>query len=235
MDSFQVHKIESLGALDGPGLRTVIFLQGCNMRCLYCHNRDSWDFSAGTNISFDEILSVILSNRPYFGAKGGVTFSGGEPLVQATALLKFIKVLKEQGIHITIDTSGSISSEKVEEIFDLADLVILDIKHAQSDRFLDLCGLSDEPVKKNLQYLQQKATDYWIRQVVLEGYTDSIDQIDRLKKLLSRGSLPQKVQLLPYHAMGQEKWESLEEEYVLAGVKPPTNELMDQLNMRLRN
>lgn len=235
MSKGRIHSIESMGTLDGPGLRTVFFMQGCNMRCLYCHNRDSWDPRSGREISVDEILESAASYKSYYGMSGGVTFSGGEPLLQSSFLLQAVNKLKKEGIHTAVDTSGSLFSRDTRELFDAVDLVILDIKHSNSYRFRELCGLPIENLRRNLEYLQKGGTAYWIRQVIAGGYTDTHQQINSLSRMIRRGAEPVKIELLPYHAMGMEKWAEAGEEYRLSHLEPPSGDLMDQLNMRLRN
>jgi pyruvate formate lyase activating enzyme len=233
MEEGRIHSIESLGSLDGPGIRTVFFMQGCNMKCLYCHNRDSWDSKAGTNITVDEILKSVRSFREYYGNKGGVTFSGGEPLLQSGFLIEAVSRLKQIGIHCTIDTSGSVFSENTRLLMDLADLVILDIKHSDFEEYKILCNYSGQSAFRTLEYLQRGSTSYWIRQVILERYTGSTGQIDNLKKITQKGLVPEKIELLPYHEMGREKWTEFNEAYSPKVMKKPSEELMNQLNIRL--
>lgn len=235
MNPGRIHSIETMGTLDGPGIRTVFFMQGCNMQCLYCHNRDSWDLSSGKAISKEEIVETVSSYRAYYGGNGGVTFSGGEPLLQSSFLLDVVIELKKRGIHTALDTSGSVYSRESRELLGAVDLVILDIKNSDDKVFRELCGLSSRNMKANLVYLQEGKTPYWIRQVILEGYTDSQKQMDDLSRMLKRGKPPLKIELLPYHGMGMEKWDAAGQHYGLKGAVPPDRELMNQLNMRLRN
>lgn len=230
----KLHSLETLGALDGPGLRTVFFLQGCNMKCLYCHNRDSWDPDAGSELTIDSILDTVQSNRAYYGKKGGVTFSGGEPLLQSAFLLQAVKALKEAGVHTVIDTSGSLFNAETKELFRSVDLVILDVKHSDSAAFRELCGLSDGPMRQNLAFLQREGIPYWIRQVIVPGVTDSHEQMDAISEMIYREEGPEKTELLPYHAMGLEKWRKAGDRSPLEGWETPSQEIMDQLNSRLR-
>lgn len=231
----RIHSIESLGSLDGPGIRTVFFMQGCNMQCLYCHNRDSWDCSGGKSISTDEIVRSTLSYCDYYGGRGGVTFSGGEPLLQSDFLIEVVGELKKRGIHTALDTSGSIFSESSRRLIELVDLVILDIKHSDIGQYEELCRYSGSNTFKTLEFLQNGHSPYWIRQVILKGYTASISQVDKLQQIVSRGLFPEKVELLPYHKMGLEKWTALNCESPLQGIDPPSEDLMSQLNTRLYN
>lgn len=230
----RLHSIETLGSLDGPGLRTVFFMQGCNMRCLYCHNRDSWEVAGGKVCSSGELVEAALSYREYYGEKGGVTFSGGEPLLQADFLIEAVRELKRLGIHTALDTSGSVYSEKSRELFRLADLVMLDIKHSDKARYPELCGFPGGNAFSNLRYLQLQGLKYWIRQVIVEGYTDSEEQADGLARLLAARNPPEKTELLPYHDMGLSKWTASGSRYPLGGIKPPPAERMELLRNRLR-
>jgi pyruvate formate lyase activating enzyme len=227
--------VETLGSLDGPGVRTVFFLQGCNMKCLYCHNRDSWSLSGGSLYTIDKILSIVERYISYYGKKGGVTFSGGEPLLQCDFLIEILKELKKMNVHTCIDTSGSLFNQKSREVINLADLVILDIKHSKRSFYESLCSFPGDTAFDNLKYLQNCEKAYWIRQVILEGYSDDIKQVEELGSLLQSANPPEKIQLLPFHQMGREKWISLGEKNPLEGVKPPAELRMDQLKSRLYN
>ena len=233
MKSGRLHSVESLGALDGPGLRTVFFMQGCNMKCLYCHNRDSWSPIGGGVITVEDILKQVSSYREYYGKTGGVTFSGGEPLLQYDFLIDVITELKKLEIHTAVDTSGSVFNVKTNELFDLVDLVILDIKNSDPLMFSELCSHNSENTFSNLSYLQNSQNEYWIRQVIIEKYSDTEDQIDKLSDMLDLANRPGKIELLPYHSMGNEKWIHRGEPYPLKDVEPPSEELMNQLNTRL--
>ena len=229
----RIHSVETMGTLDGPGLRTVFFLQGCNMKCVYCHNRDTWDLSEGESWSAERIVSTALSYRDYYGEEGGVTFSGGEPLLQVDFLLEAVKELKDAGIHTAVDTSGSVFNEKTRKLFNMADLVLLDIKHSDISQYPRICGNRGKNTFSNLRYLQENTTAYWVRQVIVEGYTDSVSQVEELATLLKPGHRPRRVDLLPYHEMGKEKWKLYGEDYPLEGTAPPSEERMSLLRDRL--
>ncbi|MBI9104842.1 MAG: 4Fe-4S cluster-binding domain-containing protein [Spirochaetales bacterium] len=236
----RLHSIETLGTLDGPGLRTVFFMQGCNMKCLYCHNRDSWSLNGGREFSLDELISTVISYREYYGEEGGVTFSGGEPLLQADFLIDVVKELKAMYIHTAIDTSGSLFNEKTRKLFGLADLIILDIKHARKNEYKSVCSYPGEMAFANLAFLQESNKKYWVRQVIVDGYTDDERQVEELKNLLQFGKTgrsdspcnsdypeksvnkPERIELLPYHAMGKEKWLTCGMAYPLTGMEPPS-------------
>ncbi|MBI9099385.1 MAG: pyruvate formate lyase-activating protein [Spirochaetaceae bacterium] len=233
MKTGRIHSIESLGSLDGPGIRTVFFMQGCNMKCLYCHNRDSWDCRGGEVISTGEILSAVKSYRAYYGHTGGVTFSGGEPLLQSDFLLEVVTGLKDMGVHCAIDTSGSLYNGNTERLIDQTDLVILDIKHSDPHMYRTLCGSDGSASFRTLEYLKKSRTPYWIRQVIVPGYTDSFQQIDMLKELIMGKKSPERVELLPYHDGGKDKWISLGQQYPLEAIGSPPSDLMSVLRTRL--
>ena len=176
----KVHSVLSGGAVDGPGLRTVIFTQGCPLSCKYCHNRDTWNPSDGKFFSTDYLLDLCVNNKKYYGRKGGVTVSGGEPLLQVDAVMELCKKLKENAIHVCLDTAGSINGEKVEELLSYVDLVLLDIKHSSPTGFKDLAGGSLDNTLKFLQTLRKLNKKFWIRQVLVEGFTANKTQLDNL-------------------------------------------------------
>jgi pyruvate formate lyase activating enzyme len=234
MMSLRVHSIETLGALDGPGIRTVVFLQGCPLRCGYCHNPDTWSYEAGKMMTEDELFRRILRMKPYFKDNGGVTFSGGEPLRQATALLSLMHRLKKEGIHMAIDTSGAVWSQAVDEAIHLADLILLDIKHTNGDAFFQLTGGQLKQVLAFLDVLKRDAIPYWIRQVTIPGITDSEAQIEQLGKITASDSR-ERIELLPFHKMGMTKWEKLGISCPLADVAPMSAAVTEQLQRYLSN
>lgn len=203
----EIYHIESMGTLDGPGVRTVIFLQGCPLRCDYCHNPDAWLQGKGKKMTFEALLSIIKKNQPYFGKRGGVTFSGGEPLMQAEHLLGFISLLKKLEIHVTIDTSGYTVNETVKNILKHCDLVLLDIKAFDDETYQDISKVSMMSPLKTLDYLRQENIKHWIRHVKLPGR--SFKQ-EYLEGLASHASC-EKYEVLEYHTMGLEKWEPWQE------------------------
>lgn len=222
-DKIRIHSIETLGALDGPGIRTVIFFQGCPMRCAYCHNADTFDPKAGTEKSIDELVAFCSRYKNYYGETGGVTLSGGEPLMQKDGAAELMRRMKAAGISSALDTGGSIFAP---EALDEADLVILDIKHTDPEKFLSLTWHSADAAFKTLEYLQENKRRFWIRQVILGGFTDSEEQIRELKRI-SAGA--EKIELLPFHEMGKNKWKIAGEEYRLDSATPPSAETMARL------
>lgn len=201
----EIYKIETFGALDGPGLRTVVFLQGCPMRCGYCHNADSWYTGDGTWMSSEEVFRRIKRAKPYYKENGGVTFSGGEPLLQAERLLPLVQRLHDEGIHVVLDTSGCLVSEVGFQLLSAVDLVILDIKANDDASYRTLTRHGIEAPLKILAYLNQIQKPYWIRQVILKGINDGVESVTRLE-MLTRGITREKLEVLPYHEMGSHKW-----------------------------
>lgn len=221
----RIHSIETLGALDGPGLRTVVFLQGCPLRCAYCHNPDSWKTCAGKEMTAKQLVEKVKRYKPYFKTSGGLTLSGGEPLLQGDFCAETIKLCKDEGISTAIDTSGYILHK---EAVDLADLIILDIKHTDSKTFKELTGVEIQRSLEFLDYCKKTNKPLWIRQVILTGINDSKQDMLKLKKLLE-GANVKRTELLPYHKMGIEKWKQLGLEYTLGDMESPSDEKMDEL------
>ena len=169
----KVHSYESMGTFDGPGLRLVVFLQGCNFRCLYCANPDTIDACGGTPTSPDEILRMAVDQKPFYGRRGGVTFSGGEPTFQAAALAPLVRRLREAGIHVCIDTNGSIWNPAVEELLGLADLILLDVKQADPERHLALTERDNAQTLRTAAWLEEHGKPFWLRYVLVPGYSDA--------------------------------------------------------------
>lgn len=225
-----VHSIETLGALDGPGIRTVIFLSGCPMRCKYCHNPDTWaavpsaqtDARAGKK-TVEELTAFCRRYKNYYGKTGGITLSGGEPLLQREFCLALIRALKAEGIRAAVDTGGGVFAPEV--LFE-ADLTILDVKHTDPEAFRALTGMDDTQMRRTLAFLQENKLRFWVRQVIVPGITDTPEQVQALRAL-AHGA--EKIELLPYHTMGIGKWEKLGLQYPIGGVQPPDNALMRRL------
>ena len=226
----KVHSVESFGTVDGPGIRYVIFLQGCNLQCKYCHNRDTWEINGGEYKSLDEIFEKIKNYKNYIiPSDGGVTVTGGEPLIQVKFIIELFKKLKEEGINTCIDTSGMFAiSEDIKEVLKYTDLVLLDIKHIDDEKCKNLVGVSNKRELEFAKYLSENNKKMWIRQVLVPGYTDDEKDLIRLKEFLSTLKTVEKVQILPYHSMGKFKWEKLGLEYPLEGVKDANQEDVDR-------
>ena len=221
----KVHSIESFGTVDGPGIRFVLFLQGCHLQCKYCHNRDTWDMNGGEYKSLDDIFEKILKYKNYIYPNGGVTVTGGEPLLQGKFLIELFEKLKKENIHTCIDTSGMVTlTPDIKKLLSLTDLVLLDIKHINSDRCKNLVGFGNEKELAFARYLSDNNIHMWIRQVLVPGYTDDKDDLLKLKNFISTLKTVQKVELLPYHNLGRYKWEKLGITYPLEGVSPASDE-----------
>lgn len=225
----KVHSIESFGTVDGPGIRFVLFLQGCHLQCKYCHNRDTWDINGGEYKSVDEIVEKINRYKNYIiPSGGGVTVTGGEPLIQASFVLELFKKLKENGIHTCVDTSGMFAlTDGIKEVLQYTDLVLLDIKHIDDEKCKELVGVSNKKELEFARYLSDNNIKMWIRQVLVPGYTDDGQDLLKLKNFLSTLKTVEKIQILPYHNMGKYKWEKLGLEYPLEGVREANQEDID--------
>lgn len=221
----RIHSIESLGTVDGPGLRFVLFMQGCCLKCKYCHNRDTWEQNTGTIVTADEITSRVLRYKNFLiPSGGGITASGGEPLLQVKFLITLFEKLKKEGIHTAIDTSGMFDiSPDIEKLLSFTDLVLLDIKHINPDKCKELVGVSNEKELAFAQYLSNHNIPIWIRQVIIPGITDEEEDLLKLKQFLSELKSVERIDLLPYHSLGKMKWKNLGLTYDLEDVPFATN------------
>lgn len=216
----KVHSIESFGTVDGPGIRFVLFLQGCHLQCKYCHNRDTWNMNGGEYKSLDDIFEKIMKYKNYIYPNGGVTVTGGEPLLQVKFLIELFEKLKKENIHTCIDTSGMVAlTDDIKKLLSLTDLVLLDIKHIDSEKCKNLVGFNNERELAFARYLSDNNIHMWIRQVLVPGYTDDKQDLLKLKDFISSLNTVDKVEILPYHDMGRYKWEKLGLKYELDGVR----------------
>ncbi|WZL75070.1 pyruvate formate-lyase-activating protein [Clostridiaceae bacterium 35-E11] len=230
----RIHSIETMGLMDGPGIRLVIFFQGCQLRCAYCHNPDTWALDEGKEMTSEELLQKALRFKSYFQKSGGgITCSGGEPLLQPAFLIAFLKMCKAHGLHTAIDTSG-FGKGKYEEILKYTDLVILDIKHVNKRGYKELTGGNIEVFQAFTQALAKANTKLWIRHVVVPGMTDSEIHIHQFKKMMDPFPKIQKVELLPYHTLGVNKYEGLNIPYKLKDTKPMCKEELKKLETILQ-
>lgn len=227
-----IHSIESMAAVDGPGVRFVVFMQGCNMRCKFCHNPETWGYG-GTLYTHAELLKKALKYRSYWGkdsSRGGVTVSGGEPLLQIEFVTEFFKLLKEKGVHTAIDTAGQPFSEdsdfleKFDELLKYTDLLLVDIKEINNKKHKDLTGFDNKNILKMASYLSAKKIPIWIRHVLIPGITDNEQDLYELSRFIKTLNNVEKIEILPYHTLGVSKWEKLNIKYPLLGIKPPTQE-----------
>ncbi len=225
----RLHSIETFGAVDGPGIRTVFFMQGCPARCLYCHNPDSWDEKGGRDIEIEEIVHWAERGRPYYGDKGGVTFSGGEPLLQGEFLIQAINSLKETGIDSAIDASGTYVDEFTEDAVRASELVLLDIKHPIAERFEIITGRKQESLFKLIDIINRNGKHVWVRNVVVPDINDTEEDIEALNDFMKNIRYIDKVELLGYHTMAVNKYGKLGITYRLKGVPPMDGQRLNQL------
>ena len=221
----RVHSFETFGAVDGPGIRFVIFMQGCSLQCKYCQNRDTWEINAGNQYSAEELLNKILKYKNYFLASGGgVTVSGGEPLLQYKFLIELFTILKKENIHTAIDTSGNVDlTDDMKKLIDLTDLFLLDIKCINDEICKKLTGVSNKKELAFAKYLSSINKPTWIRQVIVPTITDRTEDLLALKDFLSTLTNVEKIELLPYHDLGKSKWIKLGLKYELENIRVANN------------
>lgn len=229
----KVHSIQSLGTVDGPGIRFVVFLQGCHLRCKCCHNPDTWDPSAGKEMSPAELFEKVKRYREYFGQEGGITLSGGEPLLQAEAAYELLRLCKESGINTCIDTSGAVMNESVKKLLSVTDRVLLDIKYTNDVDYRKNVGCSMNSVMDFLGYIDSQAIPTTLRQVIIPTLNDTEENITRLISVRNSHSCVDSVELLPFRKLCETKYDNLGISFPLADVPEPTKELMDKFNMML--
>ena len=217
-----------MGTYDGPGLRLVVFLQGCPFRCLYCANPDTISFDGGKQTDTEEIVKMAVSQKPFFGKRGGVTFSGGEPTVQAKALSPLFDRLHDEGVNICLDTNGGVWNHDVEELLMKTDLVLLDVKQINPERHESLTGRSNTQTLKTAQWLEEHKKPFWLRYVLVPGISDFEEDIRALGEHFKGYGMLQRVEILPYHTLGMHKYESLGQEYQLKETPHNTPEQLDR-------
>ena len=230
----RVHSVETFGALDGPGIRYVVFLQGCPLNCLYCHNPDSWRMEQGREATTDEIITEVLRYRSFLKG-GGVTLSGGEPLLQPAFCEQLFRKCHAYGIHTALDTAGSVPLELCRGAVEQADLLLLDIKAINPDLCVRITGQDNRNTLTLLDWCEQEKKPVWIRHVVVPELTLDNVQLERLAAYLEPFSCVQRVELLPFHKMGEYKWEALGRTYSLGQTQPPTPEEMHAARRIFRN
>jgi len=208
MNHGSINKIETFGLVDGPGIRTVVFLSGCKLRCKYCHNPEMWNIQ-NPNYTPQELVDKIIKNKPYFEeSNGGVTFSGGEPLLQSEFLIEVCKLLKKEKIHIALDTAG-VGNGNYDEILSYVDLVLLDIKHVTKEGYKDITSNNIDESQKFINSLNKSGLPVWIRQVIVPGIMDNDEYLEGLKQQLKKINNIEKIEFLPYHTLGKEKYQNL--------------------------
>lgn len=235
-----IHSTESFGSVDGPGVRFVIFVAGCPMRCKFCHNPDTWNMSVGAKTDSDELVNKALRYKAYWKNNGGVTVSGGEPLAQIDFLLDLLKKFKEKGVHTVIDTSGAPFTRqepffsKFKELMRHTDLLLVDIKHIDSEEHIKLTGRDNDNILDMLRYLSDINKPVWIRHVLVPTVSDRDEYLIRTREFLDTLSNVEKVEVLPYHTLGVHKWEELGYEYSLKDINPPSEERVKNANLLLK-
>ena len=234
-----VHSLESFGSVDGPGVRYIIFLTGCAMRCQFCHNPDTWDMKKGTLYTTDELLEKAMKYRSYWKNDGGITVSGGEPLLQIDFLTELFRKAKANGIQTTLDTSGNPFTReepffgKFNELMKYTDLVMLDIKHIDDEQHKILTGCTNKNILDLARYLSDIKKPVWIRHVLVPERSDYDEYLIKLDEFIQTLDNVQKVEVLPYHTLGAYKWDELGYEYKLKGIDPPSVERVENANKLL--
>lgn len=233
----RIHSFETLGAVDGPGIRFVLFMQGCPLRCKYCHNRDTWDLKGGKEYTVDEIFNKIIRYKNYFlTSNGGVTVSGGEPLLQPDFLIELFTRLKQAGIRTALDTSGMFDiTEKIKKLIDLTDLFLVDIKCINDEICKDLVGRSNKKELEFIKYLNSIGKEIWIRQVIVPTITDKEEDLYKLRDFINSIDSISRVDLLPYHDLGKYKWIELNEVYPLENIRVANSSDIDRVKAILES
>lgn len=229
-----IHSIQSLGTLDGPGVRFVVFMQGCNLRCSCCHNPDTWEYKGGTVFTPQEITEKAVRYREYFGDEGGITFSGGEPLLQAEFVFEVFKLCHEKGINTCLDTSGSILNDAVKMLLCETDRVLLDIKYTNDEQYSEFVGCSLNKPLEFLSYINEKNIPVTLRQVIIPGINDNKENILLLKSLADKHPCVDKTELLPFRKICQVKYDDMGIEFPFSHIPEPKKEDMIKLDMILK-
>lgn len=230
----RIHSVESFGSADGPGVRYIVFLKGCNMRCQYCHNPDTWAKDGGELMTPEEVLKKALRYKTYWKEKGGITVSGGEALLQIDFVTELFRLAKEKGVNTCLDTSGNPFSleepfkSRFDELMKYTDLFMLDIKHMDDAAHRKLTGQTNQNILEMAAYLSDHGKAMWIRHVLVPGITTEEDELYRLRSFLDTLKTVERVEVLPYHTLGVFKWKELGIPYQLEGVDPPTKEQIDR-------
>ena len=228
-----IHQLESFGCADGPGSRFIIFFSGCPMRCKFCHNPDTWNMQKGKLYTSDELIKEALSCRSYWGKKGGITVSGGEPLMQLDFLIELLTKAKEKGINTCIDTAGGPFTkegewfEKFKKLMEVTDLLLMDIKHIDEEEHVKLTGMSGKNVRQMFEYLDEIKKPIWIRHVLTPGITDNDEYLAKTRDFIRTLGNVQRVEVLPYHGLGAMKYKDLGMDYVLKDTESPSQERVE--------
>ncbi len=230
-----IHSTESFGTVDGPGIRYVVFTQGCLLRCQFCHNADTWEIGTGKEMSVSEIINELKSYLPFIEASnGGITVSGGEPLLQIPFLIELFKECKKIGVHTCIDTSGGCYStaqsfqENLQELLNYTDLILLDLKQIDHKKHKQLTGMSNKHILEFARFLSDQNVPVWIRHVLVPTITDNEEDLTKLGDFIGTLNNVEKVEVLPYHKLGVYKWEALGMQYPLKHIEPPSDESVEK-------
>ncbi len=226
----QVHSIQSLGTVDGPGLRFVVFLQGCNLRCKCCHNPDTWEMQSEKTFAAEEIVEKATKYREYFGERGGITLSGGEPLLQPEFCLEVFRLCHEKGINTCLDTSGSILNDSIKKLLTETDRVLLDIKYTDDELYRENVGCSLQKPMEFLSYLDEQKIPTTLRQVIIPTLNDNDENIEKLNAIVRKYTCIDKVEVLPFKKICQTKYDSMKIVFPFAHIDTPTKETMENLN-----
>ena len=231
----RVHSIQSMGTVDGPGVRFVVFMQGCNLRCKCCHNPDTWDCSGGTEYSAAEIVNKVVRFKEYFGEKGGITLSGGEPILQAEFAKEVFALCHEKGINTCLDTSGSILNEGIKDLLSVTDRVLLDIKYTDDELYLENVGCHLAPVLEFLSYLNEQGIATTLRQVIIPTVNDTVDNIMNLKAIADANDCVDKIELLPFKKICQIKYDELKIDFPFSHIEQAKSEDVAKLKQLIPN
>ena len=230
----RIHSFQSLGTADGPGVRAVVFMQGCPLRCACCHNPDTWSFDGGTEVSAEEIFAKIKRLKNYFGKTGGVTVSGGEPLMQPEFIKELFTLCKNDGITTAIDTSGCVLNDNIKEVLKLTDTVLLDYKFITDELYKIKVGCEKLKVDEFLEYLNSQNIDTWIRQVIIKDLNNTESSVKALKELKEQYSCIKKIELLPFKKLCIEKYEKLNIPFPLKETPETTKQEIEELTEYLK-
>lgn len=231
----KIHSLQSLGTVDGPGVRSVIFMQGCPLRCACCHNPDTWDFSGGQTVESDKLVERILRFKDYYGRDGGVTVSGGEPLMQAEFLTELFGLLRKNGIHTALDTSGCLLNEKIYALLEQTDLVLLDFKYTNHEDYLRYTGMEMSAAEEFLSYLDEIKKPTWLRYVVIPELNDSDDSLEKLFALRDKFPCIDHIELLPFRKLCLEKYENMGLEFPLRNTPEAKQDFIDSVYLKYKN
>lgn len=229
----RVHSLQSLGTVDGPGVRFVVFMQGCPLRCKCCHNPDTWDFSGGTEYTAEEIVTKALRYKSYFGKEGGITLSGGEPLMQSEFALEIFRLCHENGINTCLDTSGCVLNDKIKELLSQTDRVLLDVKYTSDEEYKENVGCSLNDALDFLNYLNDNGVPVTLRQVIIPTVNDSEENILRLKEIAKKYPVIDKTELLPFRKLCQTKYDNMGIEFPFGALPECSKDTVSELNGKL--